>query len=243
MKDSSELMADFAEFETTYWFYVARLSILRKLFEKHIRPGELVLNIGCGPGATSRLAAEFGEVVSMDYSLDALRFTRERGMSMLSRADCVSLPMRESSCDLALCLDVMEHIEDDRAFADELLRVLAPGGRLLLSVPAGMWQWTRRDEVFGHFRRYSAGSLGRVLAGAGFRLIHMTYFNSLLLPLNAIDVLVDRFRKKVDDENCYPQFNPILNGMLRSVFTLEKYMLPKPGFPFGRSLLAIAVRD
>jgi SAM-dependent methyltransferase len=243
MKDSSELMADFAEFETTYWFYVARLNILRKLFEQYINPGELVLNIGCGPGATSRLASEFGEVVSMDYSHDALSYTRERGMNLLSRADCVALPMRDSSCDLVLCLDVMEHIEDDRAFADEMMRVLVPGGRLLLTVPAGMWQWTRRDDVFGHFRRYSVGSLSRVLAGTGFRLKHTTHFNSLLLPLNVIDVLVDRFRKNVDDENCYPQFNPILNSMLRSVFALEKYMIPRPGFPFGRSLLAIAVRD
>ena len=58
-----------------------------------------------------------------------------------------------------------------------------------------------------------------------------------------VDVLVDRFRKNVSEESCYPRFNPLLNGMLRSVFTLEKFLIPRPGFPLGRSLLAIAVRD
>lgn len=236
-------MADFARIETTYWFYAARLQILRKLFTTSIRPGALIANVGCGPGATSVLAAEFGRVVSLDYSVDALQFTRQRGMSELLSADCTALPLAGESCDVALCLDVMEHIEDDRAFADELMRILVPGGRLVISVPAGMWQWTQRDKVFGHFRRYSARGLGRVLAGAGFRVDLLTCFNSLLLPLNALDVLVDRFRKDVGDENCYPQFNPLLNSILRSIFALERFLIPRPGFPFGRSLLAVAVRD
>ena len=88
MKDSRELMADFADLETTYWFYTARLQIMRKLFAGLIEPGELVANVGCGPGATSVLASEFGEVVNLDYSLDALRFTRKRGMGRLACADC-----------------------------------------------------------------------------------------------------------------------------------------------------------
>ena len=189
------------------------------------------------------LAAEYGRVLSLDYSVDALQFTRGRGMGELVSMDCTALPLADQTCDIALCLDVMEHIEDDRAFADELYRVLGTGGKLILSVPAGMWQWTRRDDVFGHYRRYSSRMLARVLAGAGFRVDILTYFNSLLLPLNALDVLVDKFRKDVSDENCYPQFNPILNAILRWVFTLEKHLIPRPGFPFGRSLLAVAVRD
>ncbi|MBW7996231.1 MAG: class I SAM-dependent methyltransferase [Candidatus Glassbacteria bacterium] len=242
MKDSKELMADFAGLETTYWFYAARLDILRRLFEGLIEPGSLIANIGCGPGATSRLAADFGDVISVDYSLDALHFTAERGIKNLASADCTALPLAAEACDIALCLDVMEHIDDHRAFADELFRILAPGGKLVVTVPAGMWQWTRRDTVFGHYRRYSARSLGRVLAGAGFSLELTTHFNSLLFPLNALDVLVDRFRKNVSEENCYPRFNPVLNGILRSVFSLEKFFIPRPGFPFGRSLLAVAVR-
>ncbi|MFC1544971.1 class I SAM-dependent methyltransferase [Gemmatimonadota bacterium] len=243
MKDSRELMAEFAEIETTYWFYAARLQIMRKLFGGLIESGALIANIGCGPGATSVLASEFGRVINLDYSVNALSYTRKRGMEALVSADCTALPLAGESCDIALCLDVMEHIEDDRAFADELLRIIVPGGKLVVSVPAGMWQWTQRDDVFGHFRRYSARSLGRVLAGAGFRIALTTHFNSLLLPLNALDVLVDRFRNDVSDENCYPQFNPLLNSILRFTFALERFLIPWPGFPFGRSLLAVAVRD
>lgn len=243
MKDSRELMADFARIETTYWFYAARLEILRKLFSTLIEPGSLIANVGCGPGATSVLASEFGRVVNLDYSVDALRFTRGRGMNELLSADCTALPLSGESCDVALCLDVIEHIEDDRAFADELFRILRPGGRLVVTVPAGMWQWTKRDDALGHFRRYSRRGLARVLAGAGLRLDLLTNFNALLLPLNALDVVVDKFRKDVTGENCHPKFNPLLNAVLRSIFGLEKYFIPKPGFPFGRSLLAVAVKD
>jgi len=240
MKDSRQLMADYDRLEATYWFFTARLHILRRVFARYIRPGSLIANIGCGPGSTSQLAAGFGSVVSLDYSLEAMRYTRRRGLTACGCADAVKLPLRDDCCDSLLALDVMEHIEDDRAFADELHRVISPGGTAILTVPVGMWQWTKRDKVMGHYRRYSKREFGRVVAGAGFSLEVMTHFNSLLLPLNALDVLVDKFRGKVDDENCYPEFNPLLNAILHNIFRLEQFMVPWPGFPLGRSLLAVA---
>ncbi len=138
MKDSSELMADYDRQENEYWFFTARLQILRRLFDGLIQPGSLVVNIGCGPGSTSLLASEFGNVVSVDYSLEALRFTRNRGLDSCVSADGIALPLRSDSCDVVLGLDVMEHLEDDRAFADELMRVVTPGGKIVLTVPVGM---------------------------------------------------------------------------------------------------------
>lgn len=243
MKDSKELMADYDKLENTYWFFAARLQILRRLFGGLIQPDALVANIGCGPGSTSLLASEFANVVSVDYSLEALRYTRNRGLTSCVSADGIALPLGSGTCDVVLALDVMEHLEDDRAFAGELMRVLTPGGKIVLTVPVGMWQWTKRDKVMGHFRRYSSKSLTRVLEAAGFKLELVTHFNSLLFPLNALDVLVDKFRGEVDDESCYPRFNPLLNSLLWYIFALERFLIPRPGFPWGRSLLAVALKN
>ena len=79
-------------------------------------------------------------------------------------------------------LDVIEHVDDDVAALRELRRVLCPGGRLLVAVPAFMFLWGKQDEVSHHRRRYTAGSLRAALAGAGFAVDRTSYFNTLLFP-------------------------------------------------------------
>jgi SAM-dependent methyltransferase len=242
MKDDKEVMRQFDSREEEYWLYAGRLEILRKLFAEFIPSGSLVLNVGCGPGGTSLCAMKRGgPVVSLDYSLDALSYTRTRGADLLVRGDSTRLPVGSGKVDVALCLDVLEHLEDDRAAAAELRRVLDPGwGRLLVTVPANRWQWTSRDKVFGHYRRYSTRSLRQLLEGGGFRVLRLTHFNSLLFPLALVDLLLDRFRRPLSAESCYPSFSGLVNSAFTRIFTLEKNFVPSPGFPFGKSLFCLA---
>lgn len=244
MKDNEQIMQEFDSREESYWLYSGRLVILERLLRGFLHEGDRLLNVGCGPGATSRLAESLGaEVVSFDFSLEALRFTRNRGLKNLVRGDSLRLPFRDSGFDALLCLDVAEHIEDDRQVAKELLRMLRPGrGKLLLSVPADRWQWTSRDVVFGHYRRYTTRSLVKLLQGAGFRLDFITHFNSILFPLALIDIVLDRFRAPLKEENCYPGFSGPLNRIFHSIFSFERNLLPRPGFPFGKSLICLCTR-
>ena len=86
--------------------------------------------------------------------------------------------------DLVLLLDVLEHVPDDRAFLAELVaRDLAPGGWMLISVPAWQGLFTSHDKFLQHFRRYGPAQARSVLQGAGLQIVRSGgLFHSLLLP-------------------------------------------------------------
>ena len=76
-----------------------------------------------------------------------------------------------------LCVNVLEHIEDDRAALSSMRSLLEKDGRLVLLVPAFQWLFGTLDAALSHFRRYTKRSLRTVLAETGFRVIHLEYFN------------------------------------------------------------------
>jgi SAM-dependent methyltransferase len=90
-----------------------------------------------------------------------------------------SLPWPDGSFDRVVCIDVLEHLNRDEPFLDELYRVLRPGGRAVVTVPNGnprlltnriKWKVGMTPEVYGHQRAgYSINELRTALAGVGFR--------------------------------------------------------------------------
>ena len=78
--------------------------------------------------------------------------------------------------------DVVEHCADDARAVAELARVLTPGGRMLLSVPAYQWAWSDHDVQAGHHRRYTRPALTRLVEGGGMRVVRATYAFSGGLP-------------------------------------------------------------
>jgi len=101
------------------------------------------------------------------------------------------------SFDWLILLDVLEHVEDDRGFLRELVGAnLAPGGRLLVSVPAWPSLFGRRDLGMGHLRRYSRRACHGLLAGAGLRIRESGGLFHSLLPLRLASVWGDRMRRR-----------------------------------------------
>src|SRR6185436_9726599 len=80
-------------------------------------------------------------------------------------------------CDTAVCLNVLEHIADDRGSLASIHRLLEPGGRLVLLVPAIPAIFGTLDDKLGHFRRYTPRHLRERYAEAGFQMRHIEYFN------------------------------------------------------------------
>jgi hypothetical protein len=80
--------------------------------------------------------------------------------------------------------DVVEHIEDDRAFLSDIRSYLIPGGRIYLTVPAFRQLWSGEDKAAGHWHRYTLSQICGLLAGSGFQVEYATcFFQFLLLPI------------------------------------------------------------
>src|SRR3954469_19456885 len=110
-------------------------------------PPRRILDAGCGTGTMLGYLARFGEAQGIDTDEEAVRFCHMRGITSVSRVDSLPLPFPDNTFDLITALDVIEHIEDDRAMLRELYRITAPGGIFLFSVPAYRFLWGPQDEI------------------------------------------------------------------------------------------------
>src|SRR5207249_1235432 len=143
-----------------------------------LRPwvGRRVLEIGAGIGNMSAFLVDRERVVLTDTEPYYLGRLRERfaGRPHVSVAElrlpAVSPGLVAERLDTVVCLNVLEHIEDDRASLRAMHDLLQPGGRLALLVPSLRALYGTLDEALGHFRRYVPAELSEKVRAAGFRL-------------------------------------------------------------------------
>lgn len=152
------------------------------------------------------------------------------------------LPYADNSFDLVTALDVVEHLDDDVAALNEMRRVLRPGGRALLFVPAFMFLWGVQDDVSHHRRRYTRRGLQRAVRHAGFEVERVTYANiSFFAPILLGRLLMRASGVRPASEN---NINvAALNGVLGRVLGTESSLLRHVNFPFGVSALCVARRS
>jgi SAM-dependent methyltransferase len=237
-----ELIDQMERVQREHFWFRARAAILHRLLRPWLRSGLRVLDAGCGTGLLLAGLPAGLRLAGLDSSPRALAHAAARlpGADLRLGALPGPLPFPPGGQDLILLTDVLEHIADDGAALAALAALLAPGGRLLLTVPAHPALWTRHDEEHGHQRRYTRRTLRRVIDQAGLRVERLTGFNCLLLPA----VLAVRLLKRLtgrDGDDMEPPPAP-LNALLQWIFALERFWLPHAGFPAGVSLLAIARR-
>lgn len=148
-----------------------------------------VLEIGGGHGIyTEFLRTDAVSVTATDIDRRSVELMR-------SRVNAPNVTMRpldlcdEASCqalgrvfDTVICLNVLEHIEQDGDAVRRMARLLTSGGHLVLVVPAFQWLFSPLDTYAGHFRRYRKANLCGLLEDAGLRVVHQTYFNALGIP-------------------------------------------------------------
>ncbi len=141
--------------------------------------------------------------------------------------------------DLITMLDVLEHVPDEVGILKRLGSWLAPGGVLLLTVPAFEALWSGEDYVSNHLRRYTAPSLKKTMNAAGCGAARMTYFNTFLLPLQALAIWGSRiFRPRSKYVSDITPLNPLLNSVLTRIMEAERPLLKGRSLPLGGSLLA-----
>ena len=235
------------EVEGTHWWFVGRRRILESFVRRIcqdlkrelnvLRPR--ILDVGCGTGANLELLGQFGEAHGVDVSEDALAFCRARGLENVKHGEAERLPYEDNSFDLVTGLDVVEHLDDDAAGLSEMRRVLKPGGRALLFVPAFMFLWGVQDDVSHHRRRYTIPTLRRAVNAAGLEVERTTYANITFFA----PILLGRALMKVTGLRPASENNinvSALNGVFGRILGAESAFLSRLNFPFGVSALCVA---
>lgn len=232
--------------EEGHWWHATRrrmvLDQVRRACGDGGRGGGLrLLDVGCGTGRMLTELGRLGRATGADLSDEALRFCRERGHERVLKADLCHLPFPDGAFDVVTALDVLEHVEDHVGALAECRRVLAPGGRLFIFVPAHRWLWSLQDEVSHHVRRYTTGTLRSAVRAAGLAIERLTYVNLFLLPVIVagrlwLRVLL-RFRDVEDENQLHPGWS---NGLLRRIFGAEVPLLRRGDLPMGASVLCVA---
>jgi SAM-dependent methyltransferase len=237
--------AEYYEIEDRHWWFAGRRQILLRVLERELgeRARDLdILDFGCGTGTMLGHLARFGDPGGVDIDESAIDFCHQRGVDAARRIEPGPLPYADASFDLVTALDVIEHIEDDRATLAELDRVLRPGGHLLVAVPAMPFLWGPQDEISQHFRRYTAPVLRERLREAGFAVHRLSYFNTILFPgIAAVRLLRrDRGNGEVKSDFTLTDRESLMNRVLTRVFAAEAPFVSRRDLPFGVSLLAFA---
>ena len=228
--------------EDRHWWYRGRREVLERVIGRlGLPPGARILDAGCGSGRNMVELARRGSVTGVEVSDTSVSLARARDAGEVISGSVLQMPFESASFDLGVCLDVIEHLEDDLAALRELRRVVVPGGALLVTVPAYQWLWSGHDEVNHHRRRYTQRSLRAVAEKAGWRQVRSTHFNSLLLPVAVLLRVLDRFSRKTTESSLDLWVPPQpLNWLLERPLRLEAMLIGRGGrIPVGLSLLAV----
>ena len=207
-----------------------------RLKKDHIK----ILDAGCGTGLLAKKLEEYGDVTGLDFSNEALKYARRRGIKTV-HGSVVKLPFKANTYDLVTSIDVIYHnsIKEDQVALNELYRVLKEGGHLILRVPANKWLHTSHDAHVHTRERYNKIELYRKLRGTGFDVKRLTFMQFALLPLAFIKQLLEGSLSS-DIKSGVERVNPLVNSFLEFILTIENFLILKGlNLPAGLGLIAV----
>lgn len=238
-----------AEVEARSFWCRTRNRVLTQVFRRFTdRTATLkVLEVGCGIGGVIAALRQFPNLrlTGSEIYLQGLRYARAKMPDVdFIQLDATDIPFH-STFDVVGAFDVLEHIPDDEKAMCEIARALRPDGLFIVTVPQYPWLWSTLDELVNHKRRYRKQELLAKLDRAGFDVIYLTSFITLLLPAMVVSRLFDRVQARSTDPaaDFTSRVAPpaLVNTICDWVMRVDEAVL-KTGLtlPVGGSLLAVA---
>lgn len=240
--------------DRAHFWYVARNERIFGLFKDSFSDfqNKSFLEIGCGAGNVIGYLYEHGvkDVSGCEQNAYGTVCMKKRYPEIpVFQSDLLGLKQQtEKRFDAIGLFDCLEHIDDDKQALEQVRSYLKPGGKIFLTMPAHSWLWSRMDEMYGHYRRYTRKSLTKVLAEAGYHNIKVTYMMAPLLPLLLLRIAISaqipknlspaEAAKILSEEVTLPPM--LINQILLAVVRMEHKLLGNSDLNFGGSLVCVA---
>ncbi len=220
-----------------YWWYRARSDLLQVALGPFLGDPEQVLDVGSADGPSVGWMRGRGLRVAVDVD--------PRGLSAHGGVcgSALALPFAAETFEVVGAFDVVEHCEPEALAMAELARVLMPGGRLLMSVPAYQWAWSDHDVRAGHYRRYTRPRVLAAVEEAGLEVRRATYAFSAVFPFFVAERVVRRMRGRM--RRPASGLTPVpgaLDRVLMALAGLDGRVLRRFDLPFGSSVFVAAVK-
>ena len=239
-----EYFEQLAPLEGANFWFRSRNRLIVQALNQNFPQAKNFFEIGCGTGfVLSAIEKEMPHLSLFGSEIHSagLVYAEQRLKNVeLFQMDARRIPF-DNEFEVIGVFDVLEHIKEDERVLQQIFQAVKHGGGLMVTVPQHPFLWSLQDDYACHVRRYRAGELKDKVERAGFEVVKMTSFVSLLLPI----MIVARLKKR----NPALEYDPLselkihfmLNALFEKILDLERWMLFSGlSFPFGGSLLLIA---
>jgi SAM-dependent methyltransferase len=231
----------------------SRLHACREL-EKYLRTDGVILEIGSSSGYLIRdIKNAFPEllIIGSDCIPEPLeKIAVHHPDTPLIQFDLVNCPLPDHSVDVIIALNVLEHINDDRAALEQIHRILKPGGYAIIEVPANPSLYDFYDKQLKHFRRYSLDELSCKAENAGFVLQEASHLGFFVYPAFRFMKLRNKYKMNQTNEETQNSMKrlirmggPIVNRTLYFMMIIELKLGRVIRFPRGIRCLITLKRN
>ena len=236
------------EAEDVHWWYRGLRGTLFTMLKLDGRNSRAlrILDAGCGTGGNlAALKLSNYDAEGFDFSHVAIEFCRARGLNKVGVGSITDIPYPDNTFDIVISCDVLNDAgtSDEARALEEMYRVLKPGGRVFLNLPAFSFLKGEHDQATDVARRYTKGAIWRKLKLAGFTPVRLSYWNMLLFPA----VLVVRLVRHGRDGKGKPRSDITVppgpaNWVLTQLMRFERQLINFVDLPVGSSLAVVAKR-